>query len=365
MNIDLNAWEERLEEMVGEILPVDTRVSADPMRFFEGFFDGEPGYPLSEDIYPIWGDKGLVICIETAEAFAFSLDDGQWRKTEDKPYTRVFWISESGTLGEVDDYSGRVHDFFPISSPNAAAEYVALLCGKQLERSYRKKAREMRPEDLITDTYIHFFRYPDDLSPRVRDMPWVSTRSLVQLLNQHVEASIEWLGAITTWFKLDALRRKIKDQSESAKTIRLSDSGEQISPAEFALRLSEELGQDTHSQWGAYMAAASGLKDSDILDDKDRWRLMLYGFGYGDRGPWENIGLDVGVLLEQSVFPDFLSEGVNPGAWRSIRRQVGYTLLGHTKDDSSTPIAVPSPTEQRKLAFEALAYRETESLSVL
>jgi hypothetical protein len=91
-----------------------------------------------------------------------------------------------------------------------------LLCGKQLERGSRENEHEVLVEDIVADSYVRFFRYPDDLSPRLEELPWVSTRSLAELVKLHVEKPIPWLDPFTMEFRLMEWRKKIKGETESA-----------------------------------------------------------------------------------------------------------------------------------------------------
>ena len=126
MPIDLKSWCARIESLVGKVLPDEVVVSSKPDEFFDGFFC-DAGFPCWPDMYPIWDDCGVVIYINSAQTFVFDLDGCRWKKFCDTDCQRIFWISEDGILGEIDDGSGRVTEFFPVSTPNAAVEYIALL----------------------------------------------------------------------------------------------------------------------------------------------------------------------------------------------------------------------------------------------
>jgi hypothetical protein len=356
MQIDLRRWGEGLENLTDTVLPKETHVSIDPSKFFDGFFC-ESGFPASPDYYPIWFDEGVVIYVDSAQTFVFDLDGGRWKKMSGTPCYRVFWISESRILGEVDKSNGRVTEFFRVSSPNTAAEYIALLCGKQLERGSRENEHEVLVEDIVADSYVRFFRYPDDLSPRLEELPWVSTRSLAELVKLHVEKPIPWLDPFTMEFRLMEWRKKIKGETESAKTIRWGADEEKISKEEMFVRISEQSGTDAGTLRQACLAAASRLEDTDMLDVNEEWRLQTHQLPYAFHGPWPELALDVAVLPRAEVFPDFLSQEVNPLAWETIRKHVLLSLLGGAKEESAVSLGLPSAVEQRRRAFEAMAYR--------
>jgi len=355
MTIDLKSWSERLDKMAGGVLPKETHVSADPSTFFDGFFC-EGGFPGTPDYYPIWGDEGVVVYVDSAQTFVFGPECGRWKKFSDTPCHRVFWISEVGTLGEIDDSYGWVTEFFPVASPESAAEYIALLCGKQLERGGRPSEREVLVEDVVADSYVRFFRYPDDLSPRLEEMPWVSTRRLGEVVKMHVEASIPWLDPLLREFRHLEWRKKVENEPESAKTIRVGDSDEKISKEGMFLWLSE-LGGDTSSIRKACLTAASRLEDADVLDASETWRLQMHQLAYAFHGPWANCILEVGVLPAKEVFPDFLSREVNPAARESIRKHVLLSLVGGEQEGPAARLGIPNGAEQRRQAFEAKAYR--------
>ena len=248
MGIDLQVWKESLEKLTEGVLPKETHISSTPHEFFDGFFcDG--GFPSSPVFYPIWEDNGVVIYVDSAQTFVFDLSSGRWKKFCDTPCHRVFWVSEEGVFGEVDDSNGRVTEFFPATSPEAVAEYCTLLCGKQLERGGRQAERELAIEDIVADSYVRFFRYPDDLSPRLEELPWVSTRRLGEVVKLHIEKPTPWLDPFMREFRELDLRKKIKSESESAKTIQCqwADSKDKISPEELVLRFSRLSGEDLDS----------------------------------------------------------------------------------------------------------------------
>jgi hypothetical protein len=358
MQIDLKCWSESLEKMAGTLLPEEIHVSADPSAFFDGFFC-EVGFPISPDVYPIWFDDGVIISIESAQTFVFDLDGGRWKKFNANPCRRVFWIGETGMLGEVDDSNGSVTEFFPVFSPNTAAEYIAMLCGKQLERGSRPKDREVQIEDIVADSYVHFFRYPDDLSPRIEEMPWVSTGPLGELVNLYIDKSIRWLDPFMTEFWQLERRSKIKREPKSAKTIKSGE--EMISKDEHVLRLVQRLselsGIDSNPLRQPCLETAACLKDADMLDASEAWRLQIYQLPYAIRYSMAELVLDVGVLPVKEVFVDYLSREVNPLAWENIRKHVLLSLLDGAKDESNVHLVLPSMPDQRRRAFEALAYR--------
>jgi hypothetical protein len=358
MKIDLKSWSESIETMAGTVLPKEITISADPHNYFDGFFC-EVGYPFSSDFYPIWSDNGVIISVELAQTFVFDLDGSRWKKLNDPPCHRVFWISETGILGEVDNSNGRVTEFFPVSDPNTAAEYIAMICGKQLERGSRPKDREVQIKDIVADSYVHFFRYPDDLTHRIEEMPWVSTRPLGELVNLYIDKSVSWLDPfIGELWRLEN-RSKIKREPKSAKTIKSGE--EMISKDEHALRLvqrlNEQFGVDASPLRQACLKAAACLEDADVLNASDAWRLQIYQIPYAIHDSIADLVLDVGVLPVKEVFVDFLSREVNPLAWETIRKHVLLSLLDDDKDESNVHLVLPSIAEQRRRAFEALAYR--------
>lgn len=362
MAIDLQIWKESLEMMTEGVLPKETHISADPSEFFDGFFC-DVGFPGSPDVYPIWGDNGVIIYVDSAQTFVFDLDGGRWKKFCDTPCHRVFWISEQGIFGEVNDSNGRVTEFFPATSPETVAEYVALLCSKQLERGSRPNDRDLAVEDIVSDSFIRFFRYPDDLSPRLQEMPWVSTRLLGDLVKLHIENSTPWLEPFMKEFRVLESRIKVKKEPESAKTIQWAGSEEKISPEELFLRLSEQLGGDAGPLRQACLTAASRIEDVDMLDAKDGWRLQVHHLAYAFHGPWADLVLDVGALLAKEVFPDFLCKEVNPSACKSIRQHILRPWLAGAKTEAPVRLAMPNGAEQRRRAFEAKAYSHAINLT--
>lgn len=362
MPINLNIWSEQLEKLVGTVLPGEVIISTKPEDFFDGFFC-EAGFPLSPDVYPIWGDTGVIVYIDSAQTFVFGLDGGRWEKFCDTPCQRIFWISEEGVLGEVDDGSGKVTEFFPVSSSNAAAEYIALMCGKQLERGGRPNEREVPVEEIVADSFVRFFRYPDDLSPQLEDMPWVSTSKLSGLIKQYVAKSVGWLNPFMAEFHRLELRDKIKAEPESAKTIKLGDSDEKISTNEFILMLGGQNQSEADALRQLCFDKAASLTDTDILDPNEAWRLQAYKFGYCFMGPWADYTIDIAVLPAKEVFPDFLTKLVNPAVWQAIRDQVVVPLAKDVPPPAIAPLRLPSFPEQKRCAFEALAYRHAIDIS--
>ena len=356
MPIDLKSWCARIESLVGKVLPDEVVVSSKPDEFFDGFFC-DAGFPCWPDMYPIWDDRGVVIYINSAQTFVFDLDGCRWKRFCDTDCQRIFWISEDGILGEIDDGSGRVTEFFPVSSPNAAVEYIALLCGKQLERRTHGNEREMQIENIVADSYVHFFRFPDDLSPEIEQMPWVSIRKLDALIRQYILQEVAWLNPFLAEFQQLEIRKKIKGESESAKTIQVGDSGEKISKNELFLWLSGLNQGELDPLRKTCLHTAATIEEADVLDVTHAWRLQTYRLWYGFMGPRSALKIDVAVFPTDEIYPDYISKNVHPSAWQIIREQVLMPLAG--KEESAAParILLPNFAEQKRRAFEALAYR--------
>lgn len=356
MKIDLKAWRDRIECLAESHLPGETVISDDPPKFFDGFFC-EIGYPGTPDYFPIWLQDGVVIYIDSGQTFTFELNSGRWKKFNEAPCLRVFWISEDGVLGEVDESNGSVQEFFPVSSPEAVVEYVGLVCGKQLGRGGKPKLRVVPMNEVVEQTCVRFFRYPDDLSLNEEELPWVSTRSLKEVVELHISKSVPWLSPITKDLSDIRLKEQIKREDETHKTILLEDTGEKVSPIELALKLGEAFTPDTEDIRDACRQAANGLADDDMIAGDVEWRIQQHHLAYIFEGPVALADLVVGAILSPDVFPDYVLPQVNPSAWDEIRNYSLMPFWNESKTRHDVEVALPSPIEQRKLAFESLAYR--------
>lgn len=363
MKIDLNDWKERIVAH-GKLLSLEQAlggfvVDDQPRDFFEDFFTDD-GYPGGSEYYPIWEEKGLVIQIKSGETYVFNIEYEKWNRYSEKSQQRVFWINEEGIWGEVDKSYGNILEFFPVTTPEAVVEYISFVCSKQLGRRKAIKERTLPLSKVIENCYVHFFKYPDDISVHINQMPWVKYDSLIPLILRHSERNAPWLMSLILEVKITESRLSYDTDGNQNYAVSFQieniDIAKQIPWQELmvfaGLIKSTSTLKDLKEE---YFDAASKLSTSEILEDPLKWRIQIHEYCYiSDQ--LGNAIMEVAVLPNEEIFPDYISERINPSV-QDIISKYALSPFSEQKDAKDLKILLPSIGDQKRISFESLSYR--------
>lgn len=354
MKIDIAQWHAELEVLLEKHLKEDTTLSKKPTEFFDGFFC-DAGFPT--DVYPIWTHDGIVIYVDAMPYTRFDLRTGRWMREGVGEYHRIFWVSDEGVLGEVSDDEGRLTEFFPVKNPTEVAEYFQMLRSQKLVIASNGKMRNADGEDLIEDVYVRFFRFPDDLTEKYEELPWVNLATVQDLVKEHIKESLQWMDLPLAELKRLRLLDLVKQRSFETKMINVEVDAEQLGKKNMEeLVLGLFLGhQEQYKALKARcFAVASALKDADVLPDSATTRLVPTTLHYAFDG-FHSCQIELGIKLSEIALACYLIEDVNPKGYELIRN----SALSRVSEDhkvEKTTIELPSLFDQRRQSFESRSY---------
>jgi len=360
MKIDIAQWHAELEVLLEKHVKEDTTLSKDPSQFFDGFFC-DAGFPITPDVYPIWWNDGIVIYVDAMACIRFDVRTGRWIREGEDEYRRIFWISDTGVFGEVSDDNGRVTEFFPVANPAEVVEHFDLLRDKKLGADSKSKTRTISAEDLIEDIYVRFFRFPDDLTEKHDELPWVNLAVVQDLVKEHLEKNVQWmslpLADLTRRRLLDGAKQRSAGARATDASASHDDSRPQITHTELVLALFDAHQEQYKTLKARCFEAASKIKDSDVLQASAGNGLIRSALLYAFYAAHYDCRIEFGIELTETAFAGYLSEQVNPQAFEALTSFAFARVSEKFAKAENSSIELPSLLEQKRHAFEARCYR--------
>lgn len=358
MKIDLESWCADLKSHYAK--KKDVTATDKPNDFFDSFFC-EMGFPMSPDIYPIWGDKGIVISYDTSAIYRFDLQTAQWAEVEFCDGVldhRLFWVSEAGILGEVSAENGRMTEFFAVRSPREVVDYLDLLEDRRLRKPTKDNATTVLPASIIESVYVPFFRFPDDLCDNLEELPWVKVKPIYDIIQEHLNKFEPWMSQPLHQFRRRKILEEIKRQPPNSHRIKVTHNGitKELTVAEILLRdfdLSAEEKKDLRCKC---FEMAANLTSKDCLVGTEGMELVRTKLSYAYFAGFYTLNIDVGIKLVPTAFAPFFLSEVNPRGNRALTDYAVLTVTEDFKPSGTAAIALPSLFDQKRIAFESLSF---------
>lgn len=356
MKINLQDWHGRLSALFETSGISGIEVSSDPMEFFDGFFC-DAGFP-EWSTYPIWRHEGIVIFIEKMPLNRF---ESAWCCESTDECRRIFWVSNTGILGEVSDDDGSLTDFFPVASAYEVVQFLKLLHERKLTAPVRHRVKNHAVGELIEDVYVRYFRYPDELSQNHAEMPWVPLEYVKGLVTSHVERNIRWLDLPFRDDQFKGLLRKYARPSNEFSHDPVSPVGDNPSQGQplgdFLRDLHDALSKRDEDLLRTYFEVAAKIPANAFLPPSAAEELVSCHLPYAFDGRYYGFSLELGVKLTEVVFPGYLHPDYNLAAYTKVSSCARALATGGPVPDESITIELPAMLEQKRFSFEVRSLR--------
>ncbi len=357
MRIDLESWCADLNAYYANNKSVT--VTDNPHGFFDCFFC-EAGFPMSPDIYPIWLDEGIVISYEPNATYRFDLQTLQWREVEfdygsaDYP---LFWISNAGVLGEVSSKNGKITEFFTVRSPGEVVDYLSLFKDRRLAKPLYENAPKVMPASIVRSVYAPFFRFPDDLSDNLEELPWVKVHLIYDIIQQHFKNSVPWMSLPLQQIRRRKILEEIKNQPPNSHRIDVTENGitETLTAAELLLAAFDKEGKKQSDLRSKCFEVASTLTEEDCLVGTKSLGMLRTKLWYAFFGGFSYLNLDLGIDFFPTVFAPFFLSEVNPQGFKALTDYAFVKVTEDFKPSGTAAISLPSLFHQKRIAFECLS----------
>lgn len=348
-----------LEDFASKIAPLvktlneDNSVYSDSLEAFENWMSDGLSIPQLND----WTRPAVTVWIEDMSTWRFDVLTNSWSEFDPGRTTfRIFRIMNNGVMGEIThDSINTSEEWFPVTCPYEAFTYIEFLIKFSKKCLISEPSQMLSADSLIRDSFVPFYRFPDDLSLNDLQNSWISTRLLRPLIDEHLEKNLKWMNA-----PLLKLRK-----AEREKKINLNSIDSSPSLAENAITHSElvRVIQDAETSRYVGMAEACDLyakkiSANDVLDPSMLYRCVETAVIYAkDTSGIFHERLKINLLLSENCFAPFFSKHVNPAGHDAICSAGVSTFLTDQSTIHKRSVETPKIVVQKRLVFESLCYR--------
>jgi hypothetical protein len=352
-SIDFDEYASILNPLV-TALDQNNSVYADSVDAFEDWMaDG-----MTMQQHDDWLKPSVTIWIQDMPTWRFDVQINSWREYEPgRTSYRIFRILSTGVMGEITPQSATTsEEWFPVSSPHEAFAYIDFLINFSKKCLPHGTAQQLPASSLIKDTFVPFYRFPDDLSLEKLQSSWISTRFLKPLIDSHIKSNLKWMEAPLLKLRKTALEKNLRQKSaDSTMTL----SGEIITHADFVRYLAETEANRYGGMAAECAEYAGKVSPKDILNSNLLHQCVDGAIVYAqDTFGIFHERLNFNLLLNDNCFGPFFRKDVNPAGHTAVSSEGVRPFLSDQSAVCKQMVDVPKLAVQKRIAFEAMSYRQ-------